>query len=427
MKPDQRFQLASAIYRAAVQATTVRLADIDILDVQGADIAQLVPQLENSGALLEMQGQGGAEGLRISLRYNGWLIYYDDDEFLTRANLQSFLDDIAILRFRDEGLVFFSSAQNTLLAGGPNAAALLTNARCYLRLLELLNAHKEIASYHDTILRQYILLSPKHGKMVIGYSRSTPNFTFPLEHCEHFTKLARLANSTEFRMFFRDEIVSQLEDIQNEHTRMEVLYKRLPALVEAAERDFEVYRTQFSFADLKQHYRTERENYFAQMRDVTRTLGSQVVAIPVSISAGAIAIYNLRENTLLVGMLVVTYQLFSLYLVFQLGLVRSELHGIQSDVNADEREIRAKSDALYSAFKPEMQKVSRRVQAVTKSLLALVVTLWAVASYLLVFYHFTATVDSRFTSLALLFTTALHCLVYWLVNPAKALENSAPA
>ena len=99
---------------------------------------------------------------------------------------------------------------------------------------------KNIAQYNDTTEQRFIFLSPKLGKLEVGYKRKSPSFYDKEYHLQGiYQKLLTKNDQEEFWNFFRDNFIKVATEINDTETRFVETISKLQNIYDNASREFD--------------------------------------------------------------------------------------------------------------------------------------------------------------------------------------------
>lgn len=368
MPDDRSLDLVLLLRELSVAATETRAApDRRYVAVAYKGVENFEPRLNAHGIKFEVLGK---EELRINLRDLPFPVYQNEEEFCHEALLVDFERDIGILDFLGQGPILWHPSGETD-PKGVSDRAFFENLRAYSLLLTSIPKYPEIIAYHDSVRRQFVMLSPEHGRLQVGYPQVAPVLLTPIDLKTTATQFLHLVDgpqSLELRTIFREEAFPILARHDPTSDRIPELARRLDIVLESTLREYDVFIRKISFSTLKSEFRQEREKYFSTLRDVTKNLSTQVLAIPISATAATVALYNIRETRLLVVTIAVVFQIYSLYLIYVLNLVASENRQLSSDVRTDIALISEKSPLIRDTLNLDIQRVEFRTRTLARLL-----------------------------------------------------------
>ena len=300
--------------------------------------------------------------------------FYDRDDFRLRAglNLKYFEDNIYILK----------DTLNTKLSLTPIEAIqpiIGTNGEIdyfYLNIYYYSQIYEEykklhIYSYHNDAHREFVLLSPNKKEFFLGYTRTTPDFC-KIDLSKKYELISSISKTKEYLAFFKEQTISRLEAFENVEMRFVEFIKNIEQIASAANTDFEVFLKKFDFEKFKQDFRKERDEYFSRLQNILGNLFNKVASVPVSISAAALALYNVSDDLLPSTLIIlgsVTLSFFTSWLI----------RGLHEDTILIEKDFLFEIDVLEEAsiqslnqtINNEFDKVSKKISQIYRYIITL--------------------------------------------------------
>jgi hypothetical protein len=301
----------------------------------------------------------GKNDVQVDIRkYPG--LYYNKEQFLKDCNINSLECDVAII-FYNEGYLFYESSSGKVVTNTKvsDEGRFLKNAIYYLRFREEFKNSK-IVSYHSSAGREYVVLSPEKGKMLIGYPPVPPEFMPEYDLVDLFNKYQKINGSQEYQAFFKGHVIDVLVTYDKDQKFPEFI-KNLEHLIDLSDRDYEVYISKFSFEKLKENFKKERNEYFSRVRGIISQLLSKVVSIPISISASALAVYNLKDDPGNAFVVVVAFIIYSYFTSFLLRLLHYDVFELQHDFDKEIEMVAKYSNIPKNDLNIETSKVFKRI------------------------------------------------------------------
>lgn len=325
----------------------------------------------------------GDDQLEINLRaYTG--LFYDKNSFLQQCSLKTFDKDFGIVIYEDSFLHYDAemkiSISNATSGSFNNFAA---NALYYLKFRDEFETAK-IVSYHSSPDREFVLISPEYGKLVLGYPPVVPEF--PADALkEKYTFYHEINKALEFEEYFKGHIIKSLKNMDHDQAFPEFL-KRLRQIVDDSNKDYEIFVNKFSFEKLKENFRKERDEYFSKVRDIVNQLLAKVISIPISISASALAIYNLKSDPVGVTVVVIAYIIYSLFTAHLFRLIHNDAFELKADLNEEIEIIKKSAKVETKILDAEAAKVFRKIRTLNITLIILQLVLATLSIVVLFVY-----------------------------------------
>ncbi|PKO12573.1 MAG: hypothetical protein CVU39_23640 [Chloroflexi bacterium HGW-Chloroflexi-10] len=252
-------------------------------------------------------------------------LFYSQDHFQTSVVADDFANDLWILFYTQNDYLHYDpkTEKTTLGPDGRDAGHLMKNVFYGLKFKEeLLRTDREenLAFYNNTAQREFLILSPEHGIIEIGYPVRTIIFDETENIRENYISLASMNTADEFLIYLRQQIYKILFPVER-YRRFEELVKNFSKIVDLAKSDYSIYLSKFSFETFNQNFRKEKKEYFASIREISNKILSYVASIPVSISATAYAVYQVQTVPTFAYTVVAAYLVYSILTAFFLRLI----------------------------------------------------------------------------------------------------------
>jgi len=341
----------------------------------------------------------GKEELAINLTdYPG--LFYDKVSFLQYCSNRTFETDIGIV-FYDGSYLYFEANTKTTIINSTAAPTdnFIENAQYYLILREEFKKSK-VVSYHSSSNREYVLISPEYGKLTLGYPLVVPEFPNNVILKEKYALYESMNKTQEYEAFLKGHIIKLLGSYEHDQAFPEFI-KRLNHLIEASNKDYEIFVNKFSFEKLKENFKKERDEYFSAVRDLINQLLAKVVAIPVSISASALAVYNLKSDPVGATVVVVAYVIYSLFTSYLFRLLNYDVLELRHELTKEIEMIKDSSKVEIKILELEAAKVFRKIRTLNSTLIILQLLL-AILSTVVLFVYFQFTLIPTNYSILLL-------------------------
>lgn len=322
-----------------------------------------------------VESEEGRLKIPLRLEEHSLRIFYDRQHLfqsLKQFHLESF--DIAILHFDEDKSFFFdrSSGEKIVIESSsdetqpaPNET-ILDNAIYYDRILEFLRKESSFATYDDTPNRTILIVSGERGALQIRYplDKEKPVIDSRLDLKQAFVSLQDKFLRKDFIPFFKEELYDRLKNESDEERRFVVVVENMVSLLEAAERNLEVYLRDFSFEKIRSQLREERAKYFLSSKETLGKLNSQAVSTIVSASAAVVAVYgtNAPEEPLTAFIITFSYVVYSAFNTYSLKIVSDDVKDLRDEFDADMARIKKRSQLIYDSLKEESDQIRVRIR-----------------------------------------------------------------
>lgn len=367
----------------------------------------------------------GTSDISINLRQFSSL-FYDRDHFLRESINQSVFDsNIGILFYTPDKFLFYeSSSCRVYINSDITTDNLVENTRYYLKFYNLFES-LGISEYDSSTNHEFILVDPDKGKFLLGYPVIPPSFQLGINLKDKYAKFEKMNDRQEFRLLFKRKVIESLAPFEHDQ-RFPKLAENIETIIRDTENDYEVFLRKFNFDELKKNFRKERDEYFDQVRDIVERLLSKVVSIPISVSAAAITIYNLKDdpNYLVIVIVSLAYVAYSIFTSFLLRLLHLDSLEINRDLNNDLQIIAKSSNISSDILERESSKVYKKISVLNNAIVSLQILLCATSLAVLIVSFMFFALPTKYVILIAIFVLALQLLVSWWgvkkIQPSRA-------
>jgi hypothetical protein len=357
----------------------------------------------------------GTSDISINLRQFSSL-FYDRDHFLRESTNQSvFTSNVGILFYTPDTYLFYESTTGSSYINSDidTADNFIENTRYYLRFYSLFDT-LGISEYDSSTNHEFILVDPEKGKFLLGYPVIPPSFQAGINLKDKYAKFEKMNDRQEFRLLFKRQIIESLARFDHDQ-KLPKLVENIETIIRDTENNYEVFLRKFNFDELKKNFRKERDEYFEQVRDIVERLLSKVVSIPISVSAAAITIYNLKDdpNYLVIVIVSLAYVAYSIFTSFLLRLLHLDSLEINRDLNNDLQIIAKSSNIPPDILEKESSKVYKKIYILNNTIATLQILLCATSLAVLIVSFTFFTLPIKYIILMAIFVLALQLLVSW--------------
>ena len=301
--------------------------------------------------------------IRISTTQGNVLIYWNLNDYRNRVSEKCLERDSLIINDETQQSLFFESEsqksyQNFIVH---TKDFLLENTYYYFKTLNHLkaNEHKEdhlfyFVDHFNSSFRKIIFTSlNKEGKLTITYPIGIPLLSREISYktrCEEFYE-AFSSQNVHLPKFIKNEMFKTVakEKIDN---RIVVFFDKLDEILIVAKQNFELYINDLSLDKFKIDYIEYKEKYFSQLRDILGKLTTQVIALPLSITAAAFAIYKTSDKPVIFILILISFLLFSLYSFFLIRLYKFDVLDLETSFGRDFKKL--SSEDYFIKFPNEL-------------------------------------------------------------------------
>jgi len=233
---------------------------------------------ENTKALddLQLKYEKLAEGISLNLANENTLIFKKKIHAVERLALTDTNKTILII---EESLVY--------LPTNPDETLFFQNIFYWHRLLAIF-ADKSIAAFNESLKKHLIFLSDKLGKVEVGYKVRWIDSFYDNDNKlkETYFKLDSLiTRNIEFSSFYRDNFIKTALSIPDIDTRFTETLKSIGHIFELANKDFDLFKSKFSFEDFRTDLDKEKEKYLKDYQSTITDFLSKVSTVPIQFGA----------------------------------------------------------------------------------------------------------------------------------------------
>jgi hypothetical protein len=326
--------------------------------------------------------------VRISSYQTTLVIFIDINDFRNRVK-QSDFNNKAILILGKSSPVYYYEKENTYIDFEiSNTDFSVSNGDWYFRLLGFLKTqeHKEdnvfyFIDHFNSDSRNIIFTSlKKEGKLSIPYPSTLPLLEKRFNLKKRVQRLIDCFASQNKHLpkFIKAELFNFLAK-EERANRMHIFLQKLDEIIDAAEQNHEIYLSDLSLEHLKREYFDHREKYFQQAREILGKVTTQIVALPLSITASAFAVYRVDNAPEIQVLICLVFVIYSCYMVFIIKIYKQDIFEIKAQSESDLTKI--KKSNFFTTYPMELTEFEKIADRVEKK----IDTLWSVVQI----YYFT--------------------------------------
>lgn len=246
---------------------------------------------ESTNALddLQLEYEKQAEGVSLNLVSESTLIFKKKINAVERLALSD--SNKAILVIEDSLIYLPVHLDGTLF---------FQNIFYWHRLLNLFT-DKSIAAFNDNLKKHLIFLSDKLGKVEVGYKVRWIDSFYDSDNKlkETYFKLDSLiTRNTEFSSFYRDNFIKTAQTIPDVETRFSETLKSIGHIFELANKDFDLFKSKFSFEDFRSDLDKEKEKYLKDYQSTITDFLSKVSTVPIQFGAYIVLLMKFVDEPL---------------------------------------------------------------------------------------------------------------------------------
>lgn len=262
------------------------------VDVATDELIFLSKNLEgNTKALddLQLEYENQAEGISLNLASGNTLIFKKKINAVERLSLNDTNKAILII---EDSLIYLPSQ--------PDETLFFKNIFYWHRLLGLFT-DKSIAAFNDNLKKYLIFLSDKLGKVEVGYKVRWIDSFYDNDNKlkETYFKLDSLiTRNTEFSSFYRDNFIKTAQTIPDIDTRFSETLKSIGHIFELVNKDFDLFKSKFSFEDFRSDLDKEKEKYLKDYQPTITDFLSKVSTVPIQFGAYIVLLMRFTDEPL---------------------------------------------------------------------------------------------------------------------------------
>ena len=228
--------------------------------------------LEECGIRYEEQ----AEGLLIDCAEQPLKIFKTKASAIRYLKLSDFSVDIVVIEKANDD-------KNIVYENNYSESNFFENIKYVHKFQELL-IDDNVASYHDELLRKIVFLSPKHGRLDVGYKRDAVEDFYDQDHDlkSQFNKIkAKTTEDSQYRDFFRESFIEVSKNLADENSRFIKALARIRHIAESATRNHELYKHNFSFAKFKRQLDEDKKEYLKEYQSNLSDFLLKIASMPI--------------------------------------------------------------------------------------------------------------------------------------------------
>jgi hypothetical protein len=269
----------------------------------------------------------------------------------------------AIVQF-EETLFTLGEVEQSIFDG-------IENQLSYYKFYNTLKS-SDFADHHNDAEKEIILYNSAKGILKIKYPIPAPTFKYQIKHSvEHI--LSALTNEI-LRIYLKNSL---FEFATGNILTVEYFISKEVDIVSAAKRDQELATKQFDFEKFRDSLYNQKDKFFNAIRDLLSKIYSQIIGIPISITASIFAAYKIEHDRLVSTLILISFLLYVvIYLVTQHTYYK-DLQEVKSDFERDFSDINLKSGLPADVVKIEYDKVNSKINTAKNISLVLIFSIVA--------------------------------------------------
>jgi hypothetical protein len=204
-----------------------------------------------------------------------------------------------------------------------NEDFIFTNHISFLRFLDFLKAkeEKDESGFHFTDVfykdfRTIIFVgTPNDGRIEIKYGQDIPLFSREINLQEPFEEFISCFEDDKLILpkILKSSLISFVKNKTSTNLISDI-FEGLERIIESAKINFEVYLSNLSIEKIQQEYEDLKDKYFEDLSKILGKLTTQIVALPIAISATFFVFDKIIENQLFTALFGLILFISTLYL-----------------------------------------------------------------------------------------------------------------
>ncbi len=359
---NKNIEILSILFELQKKSISSNFIDGEDLELKYDSVDSILKIIDKYNIKKEEIGQNT---IRINLRQFEFPVFFDKNNFLSNVSLNDNKLDIGILNYDEDEFLFFDNKElKSFNSAGIFGNHLIPNTYSYLKIKKIISSDP-IADYFSEANREIIIISPTKGRLAIGYPMIADNLDIN-EDIENYSKLLlNKLESKEFSKFFKNELYDFLSSAEKEQ-RLKFLALKLKTIIEAANRNYEIYLSNFSFDQIRNEYDSRKQKYFDEVRSIVNKLSGYSIGLPISISAASFAAFKTIDSIPTYILIISSFIVFSIYFIFMIRHNKDDLETLRTDFEFDfstlfQKEFFKKIESEKESFLTLQSLLNRRI------------------------------------------------------------------
>lgn len=280
-------------------------------------------------------------------------VYYNETEFVRineDSDCNSIEKDIAILFYKESRLLIYNKSNQN------SSNFFISNQIAYRQFVKQLKS-KIFSDDYNNISRQILLYSIDKGI----YKINLPILDPILDDSKDFYCFVDLfltkCQSIDFILHFKNQLYNL--PIIAEENKIQYIISVLSELINKADMEYQLFSKKFSFKKLRTELRQEKEIYFKSLTEIISKITTQIISVPISISAALFASYK-SDGWLQVLIFIVFWG----YIIFVLkihDLYKNDVSDLEYTLNKDFDIINRDSGFSKQEIQKEKDSIQKRI------------------------------------------------------------------
>lgn len=318
----------------------------DSLKIRSSDLDESI--LKKFNIVYEKE----AEAKTIDLSAQSYKIYKNKNDALSQRDSYKETDEIILI---NEKIIYDKDNLNIYF---------FENI-FYTKKLKELFIKKNIISYDDELSEICILLSEKMGKLEVGYSKRNLKFFDKNNKLkELFRKIKNKLKEKEYDSFFRDNFIRIAKDIKSKNDSFYLTLIKLDKIYENSNREFELYKNEFSFEKFQSDLIEKKEKYIKNLNENLTDFLSKINSLPIQFGVYIFLIFRFKDEIIpLIGtiILIVTWSAFN---INALKIMKKSIMYTKIKFEETMKEISLKSGIKEKILRKDTNEVLDRINEI---------------------------------------------------------------
>lgn len=267
----------------------------------------------------------------------------------------NYQQNFVVIDFPNTAVIHFDEELAMVGIGDQALFQAIDNRLSYYQLYNTLKAGN-FADHHNDAEKEIIIYNSAKGILKIQYPVPAPRFTRPIQQAVTHL-LAALTNEL-LKIYLKNSL---FEFATGNTLQIEEFISKESDIVSAAKRDQELATKQFDFEKFRDSLYNQKDKFFNTVRDLLSKIYSQIIGIPISITASVFAAYKIDHDRLVSVLILVSFLLYVvIYLVTQYTYYK-DIQEVKTDFERDFSDIQLKSGLPADVVKLEYTKVADKI------------------------------------------------------------------
>lgn len=327
----------SEIINALRNCTDSSVRDLLIVS---ADLQEKTDLLERYGIEFEKQ----KEGIAIDLSRQPFKIYKTKKSAVSHLKLSDFSSDIIVLEpenlGEDSAEICFEA--DSIISTRSN---FLINVLYSLKFKEFF-CEKGISSHDDNLKKTLIFLSSNHGKVRVFYGKNwSPTFYNSNNDLkrQYQNIEARTTLNSDFLDFFRENYIEFAKAIPDENERFTQTLKNIQFIIESADRNYDLFKHNFSFEKFKKDLEEDKEKYLKEYQNNLSDFINKIASMPVQFGVYIYLIVRFSEDLAPITASAILILAWSSFKILSINQIRSNIKFLRDKFSSDFKNMLEKS------------------------------------------------------------------------------------